>query len=81
MLINEPSSAAWRRNAASAGRTAASDFGGDYAHTLKCWRRTTTTRSKAERCQGLLEKFHRLWRYYLMYCEGGFPRRRHRRRA
>ncbi len=26
----------------------------------------------AGRLSGFSEKFHNLWRYYLMYCEGGF---------
>ena len=47
-------------------------FGLDYAETLKRWR----DRYNAAVEQGLLpgfdERFHDLWRYYLMYCEGGF---------
>ena len=49
------------------------DFGHHYAETLKRWRK----RFDAVANEGLLpsgfdEKFVRLWRYYLMYCEGGF---------
>ena len=49
------------------------DFGLHYAETLKQWRE----RFDAAANEGLLpsgfdEKFVRLWRYYLMYCEGGF---------
>jgi cyclopropane-fatty-acyl-phospholipid synthase len=49
------------------------DFGPHYAETLKRWR----TRFDAAVEQGKLpsgfdEKFISLWRYYLMYCEGGF---------
>lgn len=44
----------------------------DYAETLKCWR----LRYDAAVARGALgefgEPFHDLWRYYLMYCEGGF---------
>ena len=29
-------------------------------------------RWRAERSRGFAEPFHDLWRYYLMYCEGGF---------
>ncbi|MES2120584.1 MAG: cyclopropane-fatty-acyl-phospholipid synthase family protein [Pseudomonadota bacterium] len=47
-------------------------FAGDYAETLKRWR----TRYNAAVERGALaefgEPFHQLWRYYLMYCEGGF---------
>ena len=48
-------------------------FGADYAHTLVDWR----TRYDAALHDGRLpprfdEPFHRLWRYYLEYCEGGF---------
>ena len=48
-------------------------FGLHYAETLKQWR----TRYEAAIREGRLpsgfdERFHDLWRYYLMYCEGGF---------
>lgn len=49
------------------------DFGLHYAETLRRWRE----RFDAAVDAGILptgfdEKFVRLWRYYLMYCEGGF---------
>ncbi|RIV89013.1 SAM-dependent methyltransferase [Aurantiacibacter zhengii] len=49
------------------------DFGQDYAETLKSWRQ----RFDAAHAQGRLpddfdKRFRDLWRYYLMYCEGGF---------
>jgi cyclopropane-fatty-acyl-phospholipid synthase len=48
-------------------------FGLDYAKTLKIWRE----RFDAAAVEGHLppdfdDRFVRLWRYYLMYCEGGF---------
>ena len=48
-------------------------FGLDYAETLLRWRE----RFEAAVAEGRLpprfdERFVRLWRYYLMYCEGGF---------
>jgi cyclopropane-fatty-acyl-phospholipid synthase len=48
-------------------------FGLHYAETLKQWR----TRYEAATREGRLpagfdDRFHDLWRYYLMYCEGGF---------
>ncbi|HEX5183555.1 MAG TPA: cyclopropane-fatty-acyl-phospholipid synthase family protein [Allosphingosinicella sp.] len=44
-----------------------------YAETLKRWRRCYDAAVTHERLPaGFDEPFHRLWRYYLMYCEGGF---------
>ena len=44
----------------------------DYAETLKRWReRYEQAVGRGELC-GFEEPFHNLWRYYLMYCEGGF---------
>lgn len=49
------------------------DFPLDYAETLRLWR-TKFDRAAAEGRlpTGFDERFLRLWRYYLMYCEGGF---------
>ncbi len=48
-------------------------FGQDYARTLKLWRERFDRAVAAGRIgAGFNEKFLRLWRYYLMYCEGGF---------
>lgn len=49
------------------------NFGLDYAETLRLWRENFDRAIE----DGLLpagfdERFVRLWRYYLMYCEGGF---------
>ncbi|WP_128892779.1 cyclopropane-fatty-acyl-phospholipid synthase family protein [Erythrobacter sp. HKB08] len=50
-----------------------SDFGLDYAETLKAWRENFDAAAAAGRLpKGFDERFQRLWRYYLMYCEGGF---------
>jgi cyclopropane-fatty-acyl-phospholipid synthase len=72
MLIRESE---FRRLAAANGltwqdRTA---FGASYAETLERWRRNFDAAAAA----GLLPsqfdaRFVDLWRYYLMYCEGGF---------
>ncbi len=48
-------------------------FGLDYAETLRRWRESFDAAAAA----GLLppqfdDRFVRLWRYYLMFCEGGF---------
>jgi cyclopropane-fatty-acyl-phospholipid synthase len=45
------------------------DFGQDYAETLRRWREAFDS---AELPARLDERFRRLWRYYLQYCEGGF---------
>jgi cyclopropane-fatty-acyl-phospholipid synthase len=47
-------------------------FGRDYAETLKRWRARYDDAVAAGKLKGFDERFHRLWRYYLMYCEGGF---------
>ena len=48
-------------------------FGLDYAETLKRWRERFDAAVEEGRLPaGFDERFHRLWRYYLMYCEGGF---------
>jgi cyclopropane-fatty-acyl-phospholipid synthase len=71
MLIHEP------RFAATAGSHDLSwenrkGYGQDYAETLKTWRQRYDAAVKRGRLDGFGEEFHRLWRYYLMYCEGGF---------
>ncbi|APG62515.1 SAM-dependent methyltransferase [Sphingorhabdus lutea] len=49
------------------------EFGHDYATTLKIWRQNFDKADAAGKIPaGFDEKFKRLWRYYLMYCEGGF---------
>ena len=47
-------------------------FGRDYAETLHIWRDRYDTALRDGRLAGFDEEFHNLWRYYLMYCEGGF---------
>ena len=45
----------------------------DYAETLKAWRAQFDAAVAAGRLpEGFDERFVRLWRFYLMYCEGGF---------
>ena len=49
------------------------DFGLHYAETLKRWRQRFDEAIEESRLPGGFdEKFISLWRYYLMYCEGGF---------
>ena len=48
-------------------------FGIDYAETLADWRRRFDEAVMAGRLPARFDdRFLRLWRYYLMYCEGGF---------
>ena len=44
----------------------------DYAETLKRWRDRYDQAVARGALAGFGEAFHHLWRYYLMYCEGGF---------
>jgi cyclopropane-fatty-acyl-phospholipid synthase len=49
------------------------DFGLDYAKTLHMWRdRFDAAVEQGKLPSGFDEKFVSLWRFYLMYCEGGF---------
>ena len=47
-------------------------FGFDYARTLGCWRDAYNAAVSRGALRGFTDEFHNLWRYYLMYCEGGF---------
>ena len=49
------------------------DFGADYAETLMLWRQRFERAVAEDRLPpGFDSRFIDLWRYYLMYCEGGF---------
>jgi cyclopropane-fatty-acyl-phospholipid synthase len=49
------------------------DFGADYAETLHRWRAAFDEATADDRLPPRFDaEFARLWRYYLMYCEGGF---------
>lgn len=49
------------------------DFGLDYAGTLELWRQRFDQAVARDRLPaGFDERFCDLWRFYLMYCEGGF---------
>jgi cyclopropane-fatty-acyl-phospholipid synthase len=72
MLISEPRFA---RIAVEAGLSwqDRKGYGLHYAETLARWRRRYDSAVAEGRLPaGFDEPFHRLWRYYLMYCEGGF---------
>ena len=47
-------------------------FAPDYAETLRIWRMRFDAAVEQGRLAEFDDAFHNLWRYYLMYCEGGF---------
>jgi len=47
-------------------------FGPDYAETLRRWRNKFEENLESIRQQGFDDRFIRLWRMYLAYCEAGF---------
>jgi len=49
-----------------------SRFGHDYGQTLTEWGRRFTAAWDDIRTLGFDERFRRLWRFYLSYCEAGF---------
>ncbi|GGJ01325.1 SAM-dependent methyltransferase [Neoroseomonas lacus] len=69
-----PSPSVLREQVAQAGLVLDHEetFGQSYARTLADWHeRFVHALPDVARC-GLDERFQRLWRYYLAYCEGGF---------
>ncbi|MCK0208516.1 cyclopropane-fatty-acyl-phospholipid synthase family protein [Starkeya koreensis] len=50
----------------------AAHFGAGYAQTLAEWRRRYNAARARIEPLGFGADFHRLWNYYLAYCEGGF---------
>jgi cyclopropane-fatty-acyl-phospholipid synthase len=72
MLISEPRFQAVAE-LAGLGWEDRQGFGLHYAETLKRWRERYEEAVEEGRLPaGFDERFHNLWRYYLMYCEGGF---------
>lgn len=72
MLIHEPR---FERAAKAQGmgwRNRSENFGLDYARTLQIWRNNYDQAVRRGELEGFSDEFHNLWRYYLMYCEGGF---------
>jgi cyclopropane-fatty-acyl-phospholipid synthase len=51
------------------------DIGHDYATTLREWRRRFEARRDDILALGFDQRFLRMWRFYLAYCEGGFQER------
>jgi cyclopropane-fatty-acyl-phospholipid synthase len=52
--------------------TAVSRFGQDYADTLALWHRNFETAWDDIRRLGFDDRFRKLWKFYLSYCEAGF---------
>jgi cyclopropane-fatty-acyl-phospholipid synthase len=48
------------------------EIGIGYADTLKAWRENVELRVDAVRALGYDERFLRIWRFYLSYCEAAF---------
>jgi len=71
LLLDEPSFEALARDRGLSWDNR-EGFGLDYARTLKCWRDRYEDAIARGALEGFDERFHDLWRYYLMYCEGGF---------
>lgn len=69
-----PSPRALHRQAAQAGLTVTADlaFGEDYANTLVRWHQAFEAELPRVRALGYDERFVRMWRFYLAYCEAGF---------
>ena len=51
------------------------DIALDYAETLKHWHEAFLLELDTVKSMGFDEKFIRMWRFYLSYCEGGFRER------
>ena len=71
LLLDEPRFAALARERGLSWQDR-DGFGADYAETLKRWRKRYDAAIVRGALDGFGEAFHQLWRYYLMYCEGGF---------
>lgn len=71
MLLDEPAFAALARQAGLSWDDR-EGFAQDYAATLKIWRERYDGAVARGELDEFGERFHQLWRYYLMYCEGGF---------
>ena len=71
MLLHEPRFEALAR-ARGLSWNDRDTFARDYAKTLRIWRTRYDAAVREGRLAGFDEEFHNLWRYYLMYCEGGF---------
>jgi len=69
-----PSPSRFEQAAAKAGLKVSDrfEFGLDYARTLQVWRQNFEAAWPEIAARGFDERFRRMWRYYLAYCEAGF---------
>ncbi|MGB9991537.1 class I SAM-dependent methyltransferase [Massilia sp. SM-13] len=69
-----PSPSTFREQAERAGLRVANafHFGHDYARTLQLWRERFEACLPQVRGQGFDQRFERIWRFYLAYCEAAF---------
>jgi cyclopropane-fatty-acyl-phospholipid synthase len=69
-----PSPEAFRRVASAAGLAVGVPFffGSDYAQTLHAWEERFSCAVQRIRQLGFDERFERMWRFYLSYCQAGF---------
>ncbi|HET9701983.1 MAG TPA: cyclopropane-fatty-acyl-phospholipid synthase family protein [Burkholderiales bacterium] len=71
-MLPSPEAFARHANGAALRVENAYGFGLDYAETLRRWERSFQERAAEVRELGFDERFMRLWRFYLAYCEAGF---------
>ncbi|GAB5471222.1 MAG: cyclopropane-fatty-acyl-phospholipid synthase family protein [Rhodospirillales bacterium] len=73
-----PSTKRIRQEAQAAGLSVAEEggYGADYAQTLALWRQRFEAAWQDIAALGFDQRFRRLWRYYLAYCEAGFRAQR-----
>ncbi|MDD2873951.1 MAG: cyclopropane-fatty-acyl-phospholipid synthase [Azoarcus sp.] len=69
-----PSPAVVQQQAGRVGLEVVDDFafGPDYGRTLARWRETFEAHVAEVRALGFPDRFIRMWRFYLAYCEAGF---------
>jgi len=71
-MLPSPTALMKQFEAAGLSYVGESRFGLDYAHTLNEWMQRFESAWDKVRIQGFDERFRRMWRYYLAYCEAGF---------
>lgn len=71
MLIS-PSAVDHQVQAAGLTKVQQFHFGPDYARTLRIWLENFDQHWAVIQTQGFDERFARMWRFYLAYCEAGF---------
>ena len=69
-----PSELAMREQVLDAGLSVQNThyFGPDYAKTLRIWAKAFEEKWGQIQAHGFDERFRRMWRFYLSYCEAGF---------